>query len=134
MRTKRYKLIYFYGCNYQGEYQTPAGWELYDMKKDPQETKNIYEDPKNAKLISSLKNWMAKLRKKVGDDGSHYPACEEIVQEFWDYSEADQEKARKISGENSNQGFPKVFGLSNSDVSSAFLLDKYSPDIFLAFS
>ena len=28
MRTKRYKLIYFYGCNYQGEYQTPAGWEL----------------------------------------------------------------------------------------------------------
>ena len=99
MRTKRYKLIYFYGCNYQGEYQTPAGCELYDMKKDPQETKNIYDDPKNAKLVSSLKNWMAKLRKKVGDDGSHYPACEEIVQEFWDYSEADQEKARKISRE-----------------------------------
>ena len=99
IRTKRYKLIYFYGCNYQGEYQTPAGWELYDMKKDPQETKNIYDDPKNAKLVISLKNWMAKLRKKVGDDGSHYPACEEIVQEFWDYSEADQEKARKISGE-----------------------------------
>ena len=99
MRTKHYKLIYFYGCNYQGEYQTPAGWELYDMKKDPQETKNIYDDPKNAKLVSSLKNWMAKLRKKVGDDGSHYPACEEIVQEFWDYSEADQEKARKISRE-----------------------------------
>ena len=99
IRTKRYKLIYFYGCNYQGEYQTPAGWELYDMKKDPQETKNIYDDPKNAKLVISLKNWMAKLRKKVGDDGSHYPACEEIVQEFWDYSEADQEKARKISRE-----------------------------------
>ena len=99
IRTKRYKLIYFYGCNYQGEYQTPAGWELYDMKKDPQETKNIYDDPKNAKLVISLKNWMAKLRKKVGDDGSYYPACEEIVQEFWDYSKADQEKARKISRE-----------------------------------
>jgi N-acetylglucosamine-6-sulfatase len=99
IRTKRYKLIYFYGCNYQGEYQTPAGWELYDMKKDPQETKNIYDDPKSAKLVISLKNWMAKLRKKVGDDGSHYPACEEIVQEFWNYSEADQEKARKISRE-----------------------------------
>ena len=27
MRTKRYKLIYFYGCNYQGDYQTPAGWD-----------------------------------------------------------------------------------------------------------
>ena len=27
-------------------YQTPAGWELYDMVKDPHETKNIYDDPK----------------------------------------------------------------------------------------
>jgi N-acetylglucosamine-6-sulfatase len=35
----------------------------------------------------------------VGDDGSHYPACEKIVQEFWDYSEADHEKAKKISRE-----------------------------------
>jgi N-acetylglucosamine-6-sulfatase len=42
---------------------------------------------------------MEKLRKKVGDDGSHYPACEKIVQEFWDYSEADNEKAKKISRE-----------------------------------
>ncbi|MDA8774872.1 sulfatase [Opitutales bacterium] len=99
MRTKRYKLIYFYGCNYQGEYQTPAGWELYDMINDPQETKNIYDDPKSIKVVKSLKAWMEKLRKKVGDDGSHYPACEKIVQEFWDYSEADHEKAKKISRE-----------------------------------
>ncbi len=99
MRTKRYKLIYFYGCNYQGEYQTPAAWELYDIKNDPQETKNIYDDPKNKELVKSLKNWMEKLRKKVGDDGSHYPACEKIVQEFWDYDKADQAKAKKISAE-----------------------------------
>ena len=99
MRTKRYKLIYFYGCNYQGQYQTPAAWELYDMKNDPQETKNIYDDPKNKELVKSLKNWMKKLRKKVGDDGSHYPACEKIVQEFWDYDKADQAKAKKISAE-----------------------------------
>ena len=99
MRTKRYKLIYFYGCNYQGQYQTPAAWELYDMKNDPQETKNIYDDPKNKELVKSLKNWMEKLRKKVGDDGSHYPACEKIVQEFWDYDKADQAKAKKISAE-----------------------------------
>ena len=99
MRTKRYKLIYFYGCNYQGEYQTPAGWELYDMINDPQETKNIYDDPKSIKVVKSLKAWMEKLRKKVGDDGSHYPACEKIVQEFWDYSEADHAKAKKISRE-----------------------------------
>ena len=99
MRTKRYKLIYFYGCNYQGGYQTPAGWELYDMKEDPLETKNLYHNPKYAKLASSLKNWLAKVRLRVGDDGSHYPDCEKIVQEFWDYDEADQTKARKISAE-----------------------------------
>jgi len=99
MRTKRYKLIYFYGCNYQGGYQTPAGWELYDMKNDPHETRNLYHDPKHAKLARSLKSWLAKVRKRVGDDGSHYPECEKIVQEFWDYDEADQAKARKISAE-----------------------------------
>ncbi len=99
MRTKRYKLIYFYGCNYQGEYQTPAGWELYDMVNDPQETQNIYHNPKHAKLVASLKQWLVKLRKKVGDDGSHYPECERIVQEFWDYSPEDQAKARRISAD-----------------------------------
>ena len=97
MRTKRYKLIYFYGCNYQGGYQTPADWELYDMKNDPHETKNLYHNPKHAKLTQSLKGWLAKVRKRVGDDGSHYPECEKVVQEFWDYDEADQAKARKIS-------------------------------------
>ena len=99
MRTKRYKLIYFYGCNYQGGYQTPAGWELYDMKNDPHETKNLYHNPKHAKLAQSLKGWLAKVRKRVGDDGSHYPECEKVVQEFWDYDEADQAKARKISAQ-----------------------------------
>ena len=99
MRTKRYKLIYFYGCNYQGGYQTPAGWELYDMENDPHETRNLYHDPKHAKLAKSLKSWLAKVRKRVGDDGSHYPECEKIVREFWDYDEADQAKARKISAE-----------------------------------
>ena len=99
MRTKRYKLIYFYGCNYQGGYQTPAGWELYDMKNDPHETRNLYHDPNHAKLAQSLKGWLAKVRNRVGDDGSHYPECEKIVQEFWDYDDADQAKARKISAQ-----------------------------------
>ena len=69
------------------------------MIKDPNETKNLYDDPKHAKLVSSLKQWFAKLRKKVGDDGSHYPDCEKIVQEFWDYSDADRKKAAAISNE-----------------------------------
>ena len=42
--------------------------------------------------------WVGKW-KRVGDDGSHYPECEKIVREFWDYDEADQAKAREISAQ-----------------------------------
>ncbi|WP_417745102.1 sulfatase [Rosistilla oblonga] len=97
IRTKTHKLIYFYGCNYDGGYQTPAGWELYDLVNDPQETRNLYDDPDQAERVAELKAQLARLRQSVGDDGSHHPKCEAIVQEFWDYDEADRAKARKIS-------------------------------------
>ncbi len=97
IRTKTHKLIYYYGCNYDGGYQTPAGWELYDLVNDPQETRNMYHEPEHAELAARLKSQLAETRQRVGDDGSHYPACEAIVQEFWDYDEADQAKAREIS-------------------------------------
>ncbi|QDV66937.1 Arylsulfatase [Rosistilla carotiformis] len=97
IRTKTHKLIYFYGCNYDGGYQTPAGWELYDLVNDPQETRNLYDDPNQAERVTELKAQLARLRQSVGDDGSHHPKCEAIVQEFWDYDEADRAKARKIS-------------------------------------
>ena len=64
MRTKRYKLIYFYGCNYQGDYQTPAGWELYDMVKDPHETKNLYDDPNMPNSLVHLNNGLLNFAKK----------------------------------------------------------------------
>ena len=96
MRTKRYKLIYFYGCNYQGGYQTPAGWELYDMKEDPLETKNLYHNPKFAKLASSLKYWLAKVRLRVGDDGSHYPDCEKSFRSFGTTTKRTKPKLEKF--------------------------------------
>ncbi|MFN3158949.1 MAG: sulfatase [Rubinisphaera brasiliensis] len=97
IRTKTHKLIYYYGCNYDGGYQTPAGWELYDLVKDPHETRNLYDDPASADLVKELKQRLAETRVRVGDDGSHFPACEKIVQEFWDYDEADRKKAAQIS-------------------------------------
>ena len=45
IRTKTHKLIYYYACNYDGGYQTPPGWELYDLVNDPHETRNIYDHP-----------------------------------------------------------------------------------------
>lgn len=97
IRTKTHKLIYYYGCNYDGGYQTPPGWELYDLVNDPKEMTNIVDDPESAELVKELKDQLAKLRTDVGDDGSHYPECEKVVQEFWDYDESDREKAKQIS-------------------------------------
>jgi arylsulfatase A-like enzyme len=99
IRTKSHKLIYYYGCNYDGGYQTPPGWELYDLANDPHETQNVYNDPDKAALVGHLKRRLAATRKRVGDDGSHFPACEAIVQEFWDYDESDRAKAIEISHE-----------------------------------
>lgn len=97
IRTKTHKLIYYYGCNYDGGYRTPPGWELYDLVNDPQETRNLYDDPQQASLVNEFKRQLAELRRQVGDDGSHFPACEDVVQEFWDFDEADRENAREIS-------------------------------------
>jgi arylsulfatase A-like enzyme len=97
IRTKTHKLIYFYGCNYDGGYQTPAGWELYDLRHDPQETRNLYGDPTQATLVADLKRRLKLARERCGDDGSHFPQCEAIVREFWDYDEAARAKAASIS-------------------------------------
>ena len=97
IRTKTHKLIYYYGCNYDGGYQTPPGWELYDLVNDPYETRNVYDESENKQLVSDLKARLAALRLRIGDDGSHFPACEAIVQEFWDYDQNDQAKAIELS-------------------------------------
>ncbi len=97
MRTKDYKLIYFYGTNYKGGYQTPPAWELYDLKRDPSELNNVYDNPEYKNVRNQLKAQFAQLRTDIGDDGSHYPATEAVVQEFWDYSDQDRAKAIEIS-------------------------------------
>ncbi len=97
IRTKTHKLIYFYGVDYEGKNQTPPGWELYDLGRDPSELNNVYDDPAYSKVREDLKKQLALLRRDIGDDGSHYPACEKVVQEFWDYDESDRKKAIEIS-------------------------------------
>ena len=70
IRTKKYKLIFFYGVDYTDIHNkkkvtgrdgnrffksTPAGWEFYDLVKDPHEMNNCYRDPEYQKVIQSLK-------------------------------------------------------------------------------
>ena len=99
IRTKSHKLIYFYGCNDKGEDQTPPAWELYDLAKDPDELNNVYDDPAYAQTRDELKTQLSQLRQDIGDDGSHYPKCEAVVREFWDYDAADRQKAIQLSSD-----------------------------------
>jgi arylsulfatase A-like enzyme len=58
VRTERYKLIYFHRINQ---------WELFDLKNDRHELRNIVNDTKNAKLVAVLKTELNRLRKELDD-------------------------------------------------------------------
>ncbi|NQT50768.1 sulfatase, partial [bacterium] len=97
IRTKRHKLIFYYGCNYRGENRTPPGWELYDLRNDPKEVHNVYDDPACRDVVADLKNQLAALRQSIGDTDEKFPEIKKIVEEFWDYDEAARQKAIEIS-------------------------------------
>ena len=60
VRTKRYKLIHFYNDIDE--------WELYDLKEDPKEMKNVFGDPAYAETVKELKVELQALREKYKDD------------------------------------------------------------------
>jgi N-acetylglucosamine-6-sulfatase len=99
IRTKKFKLIFYYGCSSNGGNQTPPGWELYDLSKDPKEVNNVYDNPEYAKIVSELKGQLAALRKKYGDTDERFPAMKKVVDEFWDYGPAARKRAIEISHE-----------------------------------
>ncbi|MDH3650533.1 MAG: sulfatase [Saprospiraceae bacterium] len=74
--TTEYKLAHFY-------YDVDE-WELYDRKNDPQEMKNVYDDPEYADIIESLKTKLKDLREEYGDSDA-------LAQE---YLERDLERIR----------------------------------------
>jgi len=59
VRTERYKLIHFY--------HDIDEWELYDLKKDPKEMKNVFGDPEYDQTIKDLKVELKRLRKQYKD-------------------------------------------------------------------
>ncbi|RKR13272.1 putative sulfatase [Maribacter vaceletii] len=100
IRTKDYKLIFYYGRDYKvrnnearewahnpasmSDFVTPVAWEFYDLKKDPEEMDNRYGEEKYATIIKGLKTRLKELRKEVKEDDSKYPQIEKVVNEYWD--------------------------------------------------
>ncbi len=58
IRTQDYKLAYWY--------REIHDWELYDVKRDPDEMRNVYRDPAYAEVIPPLQAELARLRVELG--------------------------------------------------------------------
>lgn len=71
LRTMDYKLIYYYGdaLGQKGAVGKPTKpeWELFDLKKDPMELNNVYEDPAYTDILPGLKDELHRLQAEVKD-------------------------------------------------------------------
>lgn len=59
VRTADYKLIYFNKIDQ---------WELFDLKKDPHELRNLYQDPQHADTVKNLRQELQRLKKDLKDE------------------------------------------------------------------
>ena len=97
IRTKKHKLIFFYGCKQNDTVpETPPGWELYDLEQDPGEMNNLYDDPAQADVITALKKELKAMRASYGEDNPEF-ACNAVIEEFWDYGPEQRARAIEIS-------------------------------------
>ncbi|MDO6738004.1 sulfatase [Wenyingzhuangia sp. 2_MG-2023] len=101
IRTKEYKLIFFYGKYWvdvkksgadwnkkswgnKFTMDTPVAWEFYDLSVDPKEMNNAYNDPKYKEIIWDLKNQLLAKRKELNEeDGDKYPHIQKVIDEHW---------------------------------------------------
>ncbi len=82
IRTKQFKLIYFYGQPLRevgGEPATKPTWEFYNLEKDPKELLNAYDDPAYKQEITRLKSELLQLKEEVGDNDEQYPVMKELL-------------------------------------------------------
>jgi len=95
IRTNKFKLIFFYGVDYedpprtdywgsQADVVTPPGWEFYDLEKDPKEMNNLYGNPEYASIIADLKIRLKSTREELNETDANYPHIQKIIEENWD--------------------------------------------------
>ncbi|SFT14555.1 sulfatase family protein [Sphingobacterium wenxiniae] len=63
VRDNQYKLIRFY--------KRVEGWELFDLKNDPQELRNIYNDPSYQRIVKKMKTKLKKEIQRFDDKEAH---------------------------------------------------------------
>ncbi|MGG0170165.1 sulfatase/phosphatase domain-containing protein [Paenibacillus dokdonensis] len=72
IRTDQYKLIYYYadalGTNGSVDEPKVPEWELFDLKKDPQEMINVYNDPDYEHIVEVMEKELHRLQEEVRDE------------------------------------------------------------------
>ena len=100
VRTDDYKLIYYYSEHYNPEKygtptmtwmpesfpieSTPKAWELYDLKKDPEELVNRYTDPDYQGVVADLKAKLMSMREELREGDEVYPHLKEVIDTHWE--------------------------------------------------
>jgi arylsulfatase A-like enzyme len=99
IRTKDYKLIFYCGLpivmadigkptmvwttNSITIQQTPAAWELYDLRHDPFETNNVYGDSKYKQVAAGLKAQLKATRSELNETDAKYPHIQTVIDAHW---------------------------------------------------
>lgn len=102
VRSKEYKLVFYYGTNHMNSpypfydkawldktgrsnntIDTPVAWELYDLKNDPSEQNNVYHDPRYSSVIASLKSELQEQRAMYSETDAKYPHIQRIIDRHW---------------------------------------------------
>lgn len=93
IRTKKHKLIFYYGTDYTDQHKgksvmgkdgnrywpdTPAAWELYDLEKDPTEMVNQFSNPDYSEEIKELQALLLKTREDIGDTDEAFPKIKKL--------------------------------------------------------
>ncbi|KAA1242363.1 sulfatase [Aquimarina sp. RZ0] len=100
IRTKEYKLIFYYGKYWadtsdpeadwnKGSWgndftrDTPIAWEFYDLEKDPEEMDNAYDDPVYKNIIADLKKQLRTMREQLNETDKNYPHIQKVIDDHW---------------------------------------------------
>ncbi|TMM58426.1 sulfatase [Maribacter algarum] len=100
IRTKEYKLIFYYGKYWVDTddpnaewnkkswgndftHHTPPAWEFYDLTKDPKEMNNEYSNPEYKEVIADLKKQLTQMREDLNETDAKYPHIQQVIDEHW---------------------------------------------------
>ena len=63
---------------------TPKAWEFYDLKKDPEEMVNRYDDPAYRDIVAQLKAKLQAMRTELKETDEAYPHLDKVIRQYWE--------------------------------------------------